>query len=227
MISVVIPVYNEAPLLEGSLRELRARLLKWGVEFEILVAENGSTDATVAIAEELAAELPEVRLLRVARPDYGLALREGILQARGEHVHCDEIDICDVDFHRRAHELLVSHHLVVGSKTMPGAHDQRPLVRRVATRVINGMLRVLLGYRGTDTHGLKAFRRTELLPVVAACVLDGDLFASELVIRAQRAGLRLGEIPLSVKEKRDPSVALVSRVPRVLRDLHRLWRAIR
>ncbi len=227
MISVVIPVYNEAPLLEGSVRELRARLMKWGVEFEILVAENGSTDDTVAIAGELAQEMPEVRLVRVPRADYGLALREGIKQSRGQFVHCDEIDICDVEFHRRAYELLAGQDLVVGSKTMAGAHDQRPLLRRVATRVINGLLRVLLGFRGTDTHGLKAFRRAELLPVIETCVLDGDLFASELVIRAQRAGLRLAEIPLSVREKREPSVALATRVPRVLRDLARLYAAVR
>jgi glycosyltransferase involved in cell wall biosynthesis len=213
--------------VEGSVRELRARLLKWGPSFEILVAENGSTDDTVRIVRELADELPEVRLLQTSRPDYGMALREGILQARGTFVHCDEIDICDVDFHRRAAELLSDVDLVIGSKTMPGARDGRPLVRRVATRVINGLLQMLLGYRGTDTHGLKAFRREALVPVVRACVLDGDLFASELVIRAERAGLRLAEIPLSVIEKREPSVALVSRVPRVLRDLARLWRAVR
>ena len=56
--------------------------------------------------------------------------------------------------------------MVVGSKAMKGASDERPLIRRAATRVLNGMLRVALGFRGTDTHGLKAFRRATLLPVV-------------------------------------------------------------
>jgi hypothetical protein len=62
--------------------------------------------------------------------------------------------------------------MVVGSKAMKGSMDQRPLLRRAATRVINGMLRVALDFRGTDTHGLKAFRRGVLLPVVDECVID-------------------------------------------------------
>ena len=74
---------------------------------------------------------------------------------------CEEIDLCDADFHRRALGLLEhgDADMVVGSKAMKGASDERPLFRRAATRVINGMLRVALDFRGTDTHGLKAFHR--------------------------------------------------------------------
>ena len=82
-------------------------------------------------------------------------------------------------------------------------------MRRVATRVINGMLRVAVGFKGTDTHGLKAFRRDALLDVVRACVSDRDVFASEMVIRAYRAGLNVAEIPVRVVEKRPPSINLL------------------
>lgn len=230
-ISIVIPVHNEAAIVEGSIRELRARIEKIGRPYEILIAENGSTDETADICEELEKDLPNVRLLRHPEPNYGAALRAGILAARGRYVHCDEIDICDVDFHRRALELLVGDDggfdLVVGSKAMQGARDRRPLGRRAATRVINGMLRVSLGFRGTDTHGLKAFRKQALLPVVEACVVDKDMFASELVIRAERAGLRIVEIPLNLKEKREPSIRLTRRVPRVMKNLAQLVWVIR
>ena len=230
-ISVVIPVHNEAPIIEGSLRELHARLKKIGRPFEIIVAENGSKDDTAAIAEDVAKDLEEVRLLRSPEPNYGAALRAGISSARGRYVHCDEIDICDVDFHRRALELLVGDDggfdLVVGSKVMKGARDRRPLSRRAATRVINGMLRVSLGFRGTDTHGLKAFRKEAVVPIVEQCVVDRDMFASELVIRAERSGLRIVEIPLNLKEKREPSIHLTQRVPRVMKNLAQLVWAIR
>ena len=229
--SVVIPVYNEARIVEGSIRELNARLKKQGRSFEIIIAENGSTDDTVEIATELAEELSSVRLLQLLEPNYGRALRRGIEEARGEYVHCDEIDICDADFHRRAHELLVGEdggfELVIGSKTMHGARDGRPLGRRAATKVINGMLRVSLGFRGTDTHGLKAFRRGALMPIVRQCVIDRDMFASELVIRAERAGRRIVEIPLKLEEKREPSIHLGRRVPRVMQNLARLVYVIR
>jgi len=88
--------------------------------------------------------------------------------------------------------------------------------------VINGMLRVSLGFKGTDTHGLKAFRRSSLVPVVEACIVDKDLFASELVIRAEREGVAIEEIPVRVKEKREPSTHLFRRVPNVLKNLAKL-----
>ena len=67
------------------------------------------------------------------------------------------------------------------------------------------LLRATTGFRGTDTHGLKAFRRDRLRPWRSACVVDRDLFASELVIRAQRMGRDVREIPIALREKRPPS----------------------
>ncbi|HEV7557445.1 MAG TPA: glycosyltransferase family 2 protein, partial [Kofleriaceae bacterium] len=140
-----------------------------------------------------------------------------------------EIDLCDPDFHRRSLELLQhgDADMIVGSKAMRGSNDQRPMFRRVATKVINSMLRVALDFRGTDTHGLKAFHRETLLPVVEACVIERDLFASELVIRAGRDGLRIIEIPIRLAEKRPPSIQLTKRVPHVLRGLAKLTYVIR
>ena len=86
---------------------------------------------------------------------------------------------------------------------------------------------VTLGFTGTDTHGLKAFHRLSLLPIVEACVIDRDLFTSELVIRAGRAGLHLLEIPIKLHEKRPPSINLTKRVPSVLRGLAKLTYVIR
>ena len=89
------------------------------------------------------------------------------------------------------------------------------------------MLRVSLGFKGTDTHGLKAFRRTALVDVARSCLVDKDLFASEFVIRAERGGVRVYEIPVRVLEKRPPSVGLAKRVPNVLKSLAKLFIAIR
>ncbi|MCK6551856.1 glycosyltransferase family 2 protein [Myxococcota bacterium] len=229
--SVIIPVYNEAAIIEGSIRELCARLDKFSHSYEVIIAENGSKDETAEIARMLTEELPRVKLLQTGEPNYGKALRAGIMMSRGKYVHCDEIDICDADFHRRARELFHGEDggfdMVVGSKTMAGARDGRPLSRRAATKVINGILRVSLGFRGTDTHGLKAFRREAILPIVESCVVDRDMFASELVLRAERAKKRICEIPLNLKEKREPSIQLTKRVPRVLKNVAQLVYVIR
>jgi glycosyltransferase involved in cell wall biosynthesis len=235
-VSIVIPVYNEEGILREAVTELlegldslRAALHAPELTFEVVLAENGSRDRTAELAAHLADERPDVRTFSLGEPNYGKALRRGILDARGAIVICDEIDLCDLDFHRRALELLRHRDcdMVVGSKAMKGASDERPLLRRVATKVINGMLRVALDFRGTDTHGLKAFERAALVPVVEACVIDRDLFASELVIRTARAGLRVLEIPIRLHEKRPPAINLIKRVPRVLRGMAKLTYVIR
>ncbi len=107
-ISVVIPIYNEAKILAGAVADLHAELSAFepAVSFEILLAENGSRDSTVEVAESLRERYPEVSVFCLGEPNYGAALRRGILQARGRFVICDEIDLCDTDFHTRALELL-------------------------------------------------------------------------------------------------------------------------
>ena len=209
--------------------ELRERLAELPWSYEILIAENGSRDRTVALAEELAADAPEVQVHSLGEPNYGKALRLGILRARGQFVISDEIDLCDVDFYQRALGLLRSGQadMVVGSKVMQGADDDRPIYRHVATLVLNGMLRVAVGFRGTDTHGLKAFRRDALTGTAERCIVDKDLFSSELVVRAGREGKRVVEIPLKVHEKRKPSINLFKRVPNVLKNIGKLTWAIR
>jgi glycosyltransferase involved in cell wall biosynthesis len=235
-VSIVIPVYNEEGILREAVSELldglemvRTALQAEDMTFEVILAENGSRDRTVELAEHLAAERSEVRMFSLGEPNYGKALRRGILEARGTWVICEEIDLCDLDFLRRALENLrhTDADMVVGSKAMKGASDHRPMMRRVATRVLNTMLRVAVDFRGTDTHGLKAFHRETLLPIVDDCVIDRDLFASELVIRAGRAGLHVIEIPVRLDEKRPPAINLVKRVPNVLKGMVKLTRVIR
>ncbi|MFO0759013.1 MAG: glycosyltransferase family 2 protein [Byssovorax sp.] len=228
-ISIVIPVYNEQAILHAAVVDLRERLEPFGWSYEILLAENGSRDETLVIAAELSQKYPEVRFFSHGEPNYGGALRRGIEKARGQIVICDEIDLCDTDFHRRAVELLETgkFDMVIGSKLTAGAQDDRPFARHAASELYNGLLRVTLGFEGTDTHGLKAFLREPLLPMARACVVEKDVFASEFVIRAYRAGLRVREIPVRVLEKRTPSINLVRRVPNVLKSLGKLTWAIR
>lgn len=228
-VSFVIPVYDEEPILHAAVVDLRERLEPHGLSYEIILAENGSRDATAEVARQLGARYPEVRLLQSATPNYGKALRQGILQARGELVICEEIDLCDVDFHLRALRLLraKSADFVIGSKLIGGALDQRPALRHAASQLYTGLLHLLFDFGGTDTHGLKAFRRSVVLPIVEACQVDRDVFASELVIRAYRASLRIVEIPVRVLEKRPPSINLLKRVPGVVKNLWQLTWAIR
>jgi glycosyltransferase involved in cell wall biosynthesis len=228
-ISLVIPVYNEALIIGAAAEELRKGMEARGWDYEIVFAENGSRDSTLQILEGLSQRDSRIRWLHSDRPNYGSALKSGILEARGRFVLCDEIDLCDLSFHDAALSILETEgaDMVIGSKAAKGASDHRPLVRRLATRMHNRLLRVTLGFRGTDTHGLKAFRRERLLPVVQKCVVDMDVFASEMVVRAWRDGLNVVEVPIQLREKRKPSVHLFKRVPNVLKNVGKLVYVLR
>jgi glycosyltransferase involved in cell wall biosynthesis len=233
-ISIVIPIYNEQGILHSAVVDLRERLKPFGWNYEIILAENGSKDRTIEIGQELAQKYGnpadgQVKIISMGEPNYGKALKQGILLARGELVLCDEIDLCDTDFHRRAIDILETGDadMVIGSKLAVGSEDDRPMWRHAANIAYSGMLRTLLGFRGTDTHGLKAFRRLALLDIVRACLVDKDVFASEFVIRADRGGVKVKEIPVRVMEKRPPSINLFKRVPNVLKSVAKLTYAIR
>jgi glycosyltransferase involved in cell wall biosynthesis len=208
---------------------LTAGLDALGLDYEVIFAENGSKDGTPALLDQLTAKNPKLKWFHSETPNYGVALKAGILRAAGDYVVCDEIDLCDMEFYKAALPLLDRGEadLVVGSKAAKGASDQRPMVRRLATRAHNKLLKVTLGFKGTDTHGLKAFRRQALLPTIERCVVDMDVFASEFVVRAWRDGLNVVEIPIQLHEKRQPSIHLFRRVPNVLKNVAKLVYVIR
>src|SRR5690242_16950567 len=104
-ISIVIPDYNEEGILREAVTDLlsglddvRASLRAPDLTFEVILAENGSSDRTAELAAHLADERPDVRTFSLGEPNYGKALRQGILAARGAIVICEEIDLCDLDF---------------------------------------------------------------------------------------------------------------------------------
>jgi glycosyltransferase involved in cell wall biosynthesis len=233
-ISIVIPIYNEQAILHAAVVDVRERLRPLGWSYEIILAENGSRDRTIEIGHELAEKYSDpkdgpVRIISMGEPNYGKALKQGILLARGDLVICDEIDLCDTDFHQRAVEILETGEadLVIGSKLVAGSSDDRPLIRHAASIAYSTLLKIMLGFRGTDTHGLKAFRRLALLDVVRACLVEKDVFASEFVIRADRGGIKIKEVPVHVIEKRPPSINLFKRVPNVMKSLAKLTWSIR
>jgi len=229
-LSVVIPVYNEESILEQAIIELVADLDQRPGSYEVLIAENGSRDRTAELAQSLSETYPHVWTFSVGEPNYGRALKEGLLTAQGEIAICDEIDICDTRFYDSALQMLTESSevdFVVGSKRAPGAQDRRPLFRRFATGVLNLMLRIGVGFKGTDTHGLKALRLAPIKPIIERCVVDRDMFASELVVRVHRSDRIWREIPIDLREKRPPSVHLLRRVPHVLNHIVRLVWIIR
>jgi glycosyltransferase involved in cell wall biosynthesis len=221
-ISVVMPAFNEAEILATSVKDVVVGLRTRGEAFEVLIVENGSTDGTLALAEQIASEFPEVRVEHRDEANYGRALRHGLLEASGDAVVNFDTDYFDLDFLEVAVDRVLSAGgpaIVVGSKRAEGANDTRSPLRKAATWIFSTILRVGFGLRVSDTHGMKAMRRTAVAPYAEACFSGQDLFDTELILRVERAGLGTGEIPVAVHELRPARSSFLSRVPRTLRGL--------
>ncbi len=227
-VSVIVPVCNEAQVLPGTLREMIPELRALKVPFEVVLCENGSSDATFVAAKELQTGNPELRIERIAARDKGLALRRAIAAAGGSILVFFDAEYWSVDFIREGFRQLESCDGVIGSKSMSGAKDGRPFLRKAVTRIYNAFLRAFFGLRGTETRGLMMFKRAALSQILPHCVTRQFVFETELVLRAQRMGLRIVEIPSQVRELRPHGVgALFGRVPGVLWNLGKLRLALK
>lgn len=228
--SVVMPAHNEENYLKAAVQNVIDGLRCSGETFEVLVVENGSNDDTIGVAQALAADHPEVKVLSLGPADYGTALRCGLLEASGDWVVLFDVDFIDLSFlrHARARAAESGAAIVVGSKRSPGSDDQRHLGRRAVTAVFSAVLRVGFGLGVSDTHGVKILHRATVAPIVERSGFGGDIFDTELILRAEQAGLSVTEIPVTVREQRPPRTSIMTRIPRSLLGLARLrialWR---
>lgn len=214
-VSVVVPVYNEAGFVGEALPRLVAEMEAVGAPYRVIVVENGSTDGTAQKTREASKDTP-VEVLSLPDPDYGAAMREGFLAADGDWVINFDIDYFSGEFVRTVLDQPDSVDLVIASKRDPGSEDRRPMIRRVATRVFNLLLGTILDSGVTDTHGMKGFRRKLVDDLAPQVVSTQDLFDTELVVRAERAGYEIVEVPVRVEEIRSARSSLVKRAPRTV-----------
>ncbi len=225
-ISIVVPVYNEADFLPVALPKLIAATGEVDARCTVHIVENGSTDNTAKVAKRTAGDA-NVVVDSLPTPDYGAAMRHGFLEAEGDWVVNFDIDYFSAAFLRQLLEQPDDVALVIGSKRDPASEDRRPLIRRIATRVFNLLLTVILQSNVTDTHGMKGFRRALVDDLAPEVVSTEDLFDTELVVRAERAGYTIVEVPVVVEEMRTARSSLIKRAPRTVLGLIRMRRRLR
>jgi glycosyltransferase involved in cell wall biosynthesis len=227
-ISIVVPIHNEAAYLADALPRLLAELDDVPAETTVILAENGSVDGTAGIALDLAARNDRIEVIRIPEANYGAAMRAGFRAASTEWVANFDIDYFSGAFLADGLASADRADIVLASKRDPASDDRRSSLRRLGTFVFNRLLRWLFGSRVSDTHGMKLVRRTVIESVVPFVNSTLDLFDTELVIRAERDGYRIIELPVTVIEERPARSGLLRRVPRTIVGLLRirlhLWR---
>ena len=222
-----MPVFNEQAALERSIRRLH-RFLSAELPFSwrIVIADNASTDATPAVAAALAHELPGVEVLRLDRKGRGLALREA-------WSHSDARVLCymDVDLSTDLRGLLplvaplLSGHsdVAIGTRLARSARVVRGLKRELISRSYNRLLRTVLRAHFSDAQcGFKAVTATAARRLLAEVRDDGWFFDTELLVLAQRSGLRIHEVPVDWVDDPDSRVDIVSTAIEDLRGVARL-----
>ena len=220
-VTVVIPIHNEAAFLPSALPDLRRELDTVPAQWDLILVENGSVDGTAEAATKAVADWA-AQVMRHPVPDYGASMRAGFLAAKADFVVTFDIDYFSGDFLTKA--LASGADVVIASKRDPNSTDRRPFLRRLATLVFNLLLRLLLSSRVSDTHGMKLFSRRVVETLAAGVVSRQDLFDTELVLRAERAGFSIVELPVVVEERRAARSSVLKRAPRTLRGLWRIRR---
>jgi putative flippase GtrA len=232
-VEIVVPVLNEERDLAPSVRRLVAYLAgRFPFLAVVTIADNGSTDGTWAAARALAAELPGVRAVRLERPGRGHALRSVWSASRA-----DVLAYMDVDLSTNLNALLplvaplLSGHsdLAIGTRLARGARVVRGPRREVISRCYNALLHATLGAGFSDAQcGFKAIR-AEAARVLLPLTRDtGWFFDSELLVLAERAGLRIHEVPVDWIDDPDSSVKLAATALADLRGITRMrWGFLR
>src|SRR3989344_3339841 len=230
-LSVVIPVHNEEEILENEVGKLIPAVegVLDGRDYEVLLIENGSKDRTLGLAKRLSGIFPAVRVISLSNPGYGEAMKEGIFQSRGKYAAIFNIDFWDIEATKKAIFLFEAQEgdIVVCSKSMKGAEDRRSWSRVMMNRIYSLSLRLLFNYRGTDTHGIKFFKVESMIPILKRCWAGGAMLDTELLLRAQDAGLKINEIPVICEEKRKSVFGLPKHIPRILKDTLALFVELR
>ncbi|NEM92124.1 bifunctional glycosyltransferase family 2/GtrA family protein [Galbitalea soli] len=230
-LDVVVPVYNEQGTLDRSIRTLHQYLSReLEVNWAITIADNASIDATVDIATALVAELDGVRLIHLDEKGRGRALKRAWGESTAKVVAYLDVDLStDLAGIPPLIAPLLSGHsdLAIGTRLALSSRVTRGGKREFISRSYNFLLRRTMGVRFSDAQcGFKAMRAevaAELLPLVED---DGWFFDTELLILAERAGLRIHEVPVDWIDDPDSRVDIASTAMADLRGMLRVGRGL-
>ena len=227
-LSIVLPCLDEAERLPGTLAAYLAHFPPDRAEVELVVVDDGSTDGTTVIADQIAAADPRVRVVRTTRNHgKGYAVRTGIQASMGELVVFTDADgSYGPEQLEKVVAALERAPVAIGARLDPQAAGGSPRLRRLASPVFNRAMRLLLGLPYADTQcGLKGFRRDAAEALFGRARVEGFAFDAEVLLVASRLGIEVVEVPVVAEDRQGSKVRLGGDAVRMLGDVWKVRRA--
>lgn len=222
-LSIILPAHNEEQRLSKTLDEVRAFVDAQSYSVEVVLVENGSQDRTLELAQQYAARLPFLKVIHEDRRGKGLAVRTGILAAKGQYRI-----FCDVDFSMPVTEInrfippaLPDCQIAIGSREAPGAvRYNEPYYRHLSGRVFNTLVRWLALPGLQDSQcGFKCFRGDIAEEIFPLQTNTGWAFDVEVLFIARQRGYRIVEVPIPWYFNSDSHIRMLRDSWRMVRDL--------
>ena len=211
-VSVILPVYNEEKVLRRSVNSIKKTLEKMPYNFEIIISEDGSTDRTAEIAKSL--ECSDITVLNNGeRKGKGAAIKSAAAHTRGNIILFMDADLASHPSHMKELIKLLDSGaaIVIGSRYLSSSRAKRTLSRHFASKSFNFLVRAMLDSKLSDHQcGFKAFRKDLVLPIINEVEDKKWFWDTELLVRAQRNGLKIVEIPIKWKEEPDSKFRFLS-----------------
>ncbi len=202
--SLVLPAYNEAKNLEHCVRAVQKSLK--GFDYEIIIAEDGSTDGTDKIAENLASRDKKIKFIHSEKKlGRGLALKRAFKIARGRAMGYIDVDIAtDIKHLKELIKYSKNYDVVTGSRYLSNSKTSRPLLRDFVSRTYNFLVRFLLGCRVYDSQcGFKAFSRKFVENEIFRIKEKSWAWDTVVLATALKKGYKVKEFPVKWQEKRE------------------------
>ena len=231
--SVCIPMYNEEAVIENTAKTLTAYLDKtYGEDYELIFYDDGSRDRSAELVKALC--LPRVRVIEGGENHgKGRGVRVSVLASQGKYVMFTDADLAyGCDTIKKMFDSLEadeSASLSIGSRNISAdGYDGYTFSRKLASKAYIKVLNVLGGLKCSDSQcGCKAFVGNNIRPILEKCKIDGFAFDFEIILRAQKAGLKIIEVPVKIINHRQSKVHLFRDAFKMLGDIAKINKMIK
>jgi len=226
-VSIVLPIYNEASVLEENLGRVIVHMEALGRSFELVCVDDGSSDASLSILEAFQARDPRLRFTGLpSNQGKGAAVRQGMLLAEGEAVIFMDADLSTPldEVAGFLGALDSGYDVVIGNRRAAGSEITRnqPWIRETLGRGFTLLTNALLAPGVRDfTCGFKAFKQAASQSIFKRSTLNGWAFDAELVVIAKEQGLKLAQVPVAWHDEDGTKVRILNAVLGSLKDL--IW----